>query len=366
MRKIFINSFLILLLTFIFLEIASILLIKINLLPNGITPRVTIIPHKNFGFWHHKNKSFRLASECWSSKVSYNNHGMRQVSDINIDLKTKKRIALIGDSMTENLEVTDGNDFGSLIQSKLPDYEILNFSVRSTGLGDHIELYEGLIKNFELDYIFLFISDNDLEDNYYLNNRPSQNKYKVINDKIKKLPIDERFFEKQKKISNKLKKEQLIFVKEYFRSYILYSHFRANLLYQIYKKKKKDNIERQVNNPYEDYDKKIKIYKHLKTKFLNQLSNNEKLIVFTNPRPKIISEKFYPEKKNIEEMSKIWGDQYIINTTSSSIDYLKRDDKYKYPYFSFECDGHFSAYGANFMSDLVVEKFLEIISSSQS
>ena len=60
--------------------------------------------------------------------------------------------------MTENLEVSDGKDFGSLIQKKLDKFEILNFSVRSTGLGDHIELYDKLIKKFEVDYIFLFVT----------------------------------------------------------------------------------------------------------------------------------------------------------------------------------------------------------------
>ena len=63
-----------------------------------------------------QNRSFRLASECWNSKVTYNNHGMRQNNNVEYKKNNKKRIAIIGDSMSENLEVSDGKDFGSLVQ----------------------------------------------------------------------------------------------------------------------------------------------------------------------------------------------------------------------------------------------------------
>ena len=45
--------------------------------------------------------------------------------------KQKNRIALIGDSMTEMIHVNEGDDIGSLIQNKLPNFEIINFSAIS-------------------------------------------------------------------------------------------------------------------------------------------------------------------------------------------------------------------------------------------
>ena len=186
MKKKFFDIFLILAICGILIEISSIILIKLNLLPNGLTPRITLVQNKDFAYWHHKNENFKLASKCWSSKISYNNYGMRQIKDISL-VKNKPRIGILGDSMTENLEVSDGKDFANLLQKKLPDYEILNFSVRSLGLGDQIELYDKFAKKFKLDYIFLFISDNDFEDNYLLNpNRPTQVIYKIMDDGIKK------------------------------------------------------------------------------------------------------------------------------------------------------------------------------------
>ena len=43
-------------------------------------------------------------------------------------------------------------------------------------------------------------------------------------------------------------------------------------------------------------NKKI-VYSYLVKTFKNSLTNNEKLFVFVNQRPKIISKEFYPEKK---------------------------------------------------------------------
>ena len=354
MKKLFLEVFIVLFISFLLIEISAVILIKSGYLPNGITPRVTLVPDKKFGFWHHKNRTFKLASPCWNSKVSYNNYGMRNSLDTKL-IKKKKRIAIMGDSMSENLEVSDGKDFGSLLQSKLPDFEVLNFSTRSTGLGDQLELYKGLAKNFDLDHVFLFISDNDFEDNYYLNSRPSQNKYKIENNVISKIEIDKNFFISQKKFINKLKKEDLVFVKEYLNSYILYSHIVAYIKYKIYKKQPKINLIE--TDAFKDYEEKKKIYSYLVKNFKEALSNNEKLHVFVNLRPKIISQKFYPEKKNIEEMSKIWGSQ-IINPINEGINFLKSKKKYNEPFFSFSCDGHYSELGAKFMANFVSNYFL--------
>lgn len=133
MKKFFFDITIFVVITFILIEISSIILIKLKFLPNGITSSVTLVPNKEFGFWHHKKRSFKLASPCWNSKVTYNNYGLRNAKDIDIENKNKKRIGIIGDSMSENIEVSDGKDFGSLLQLNLHDYEILNFSTGQQG-----------------------------------------------------------------------------------------------------------------------------------------------------------------------------------------------------------------------------------------
>ena len=356
MKKFFLDITIFGIVTFILIEISSIILIKFNILPNGITPSVTLVPNKEYGFWHHKNRSFKLASPCWNSKVSYNNYGLRNTKNTDLEDKNKKRIGIIGDSMSENIEVSDGKDFGSLLQLNLPDYEILNFSTRSTGLGDQLELYKGFSKNFNLDYIFLFISDNDFEDNYYLNTRPSQIKYKLEGNTVKKIPVNLEFFENQKKFVTKLKKERLLFVKEKLNSFILYSHIIGYIKFNIYKKK--TTKVPQNHDDFIDYDKKKVVYSYLVNEFKQSLNNNEKLFVFVNLRPKILSPEFYPEKQNIKEMKNIWGKE-IIDPREAGINFLKKIGKYDEPYFSFVCDGHYSQLGAKFMADYVSEYFLK-------
>ena len=354
MKKIFFEYLTIFVISILLVELTAYLMIKLNFLPNGITPRITLVPHERFGFWHHKNVSFKLASPCWNSKVSYNNYGLRNIRDVNIK-KTKKRIGIFGDSMSENIEVSDGDDFGSQLQNNLKEYEVLNFSVRSTGLGDHIELYKGLGQNFNLDYIFLFISDNDFEDNYFLNARQFQNKYKIENTKVIKLQNEKKNYKMINSSTSKIKNKIILFIKENFNSYILYFHIKNYLKYIIYKKNNKiKNIETDV---YKDYEQKKIVYSYLVKTFKNSLTNNEKLFVFVNQRPKIISKEFYPEKKNVEEMIKIWGID-IINPIEEGRNYLKKINKYKEPFFSFSCDGHYSKLGAKFMADFVSNFFL--------
>ena len=69
-----------------------------------------------------------------------------------MEKKQKNRIALIGDSMTEMIHVNEGDDIGSLIQNKLPNFEIINFSSRSMGLYDQLEIYKNLV-NIQADFL---------------------------------------------------------------------------------------------------------------------------------------------------------------------------------------------------------------------
>ena len=49
--------------------------------------------------------------------------------------------------MTENAQLNNDKDFTAKLQKLLPEFELLNFSVSSTGLADHIKIYNNLILN---------------------------------------------------------------------------------------------------------------------------------------------------------------------------------------------------------------------------
>ena len=73
--------------------------------------------------------------------------------------------------MTENKQLSNDEDFASILQKLLPKYEVINFSVSSVGLADQINIYKKLIKKFNIDYLFMYVTFNDFSDNHYLQQR---------------------------------------------------------------------------------------------------------------------------------------------------------------------------------------------------
>ena len=65
--------------------------------------------------------------------------------------------------MTENKQLSNDEDFASIAQKLLPKYEVINFSVSSVGLADQINIYKKLIKKFNIDYLFMYVTFNDFQ-----------------------------------------------------------------------------------------------------------------------------------------------------------------------------------------------------------
>ena len=116
----FLKSFIIiLLLTFFLTEIIGYILIKTKILNMGLPSWVTFYADEDTSFWHPSNVTFNIQRKnCWSSTVSYNNFGMRDIDDLS-DQKKKTRVAILGSSMQEGIQLSDGFDFGSVLKKEL-------------------------------------------------------------------------------------------------------------------------------------------------------------------------------------------------------------------------------------------------------
>ena len=168
--KIILKYLIVFIISFFLIEIFAPILVKLGYISRGLPSWVTLFADKDTSFWHPKDVTFEIEKpSCWVSKVSYNNIGMRSTKDIL--RKNKPRIALLGDSMIENIELDDGKDLGSKVQKLLPNYEVLNFSARATGLADQLDIYKKYIHNEEVDILFLFVTENDFANNYYLHSK---------------------------------------------------------------------------------------------------------------------------------------------------------------------------------------------------
>jgi hypothetical protein len=330
---------------FFVLEITSYVLILAKIIPKELPPIIALNAHSEMSYWHPINKKIKIATRCWESEVEFNNIGIKS-SNV-IKEKIKKRVAILGDSMTENLQLSNNKDFSYLLQSKLPDYEVINFSISSTGLADQIDVYKILIKKLSIDYLFLFITENDLNDNYIEHNRPNRLSYDYINNQIYEYPRNNLFFDEYFSKYSIFKREKISFLKNYLNSFKLYYKIKEDLNRVLYKN---ENLDKNLY-------KKEKIYTFLRNKFLKELDNDTKLLVFFN----INNSNFLDMTDEKKILKKIWSINNVNDPQIDSIKYLKKINKLHFPYMGFTCDSHYSSLGAEFLSDYVSKKFYKIV-----
>ena len=334
------------------IELFSIILIKLKLLPKFLPPVVTLYAHKEYSYWHPINKKLKISTLCWESEVEFNSLGIKSSSEFSVK-KTKPRIGIIGDSMTENIQLNNNQDFSYKLQNKLKNFEIINFSVASTGLADQIDIYEILITKFDLDYIFLFITENDFKDNHIDNRRPNRIAYKIDDGNIVKIDRDKKFFEYYFSKFNIFKREYSIYFK-IFNSYNLYFYLKEKIPLSIANNKGRAlyNNNDYVNN----FEEKKIIYRYLSQELLRKIENNQKLLVFFN----INNNSFMFETEERKIMKKVWEPTVVNDPMNESINLLKKMNKLYFPFMGHTCDTHYSDVGAEFLSNYVTQEFLKL------
>ena len=344
-----------------FSELISYTLGKLKIIPQGVSDHVTIFANENLSYWHPKNIKFKYhATGCFQAQqpsiVYYNNIGARGRENVYIK-KIKPRIALIGDEMIENIYVSEGLDFASMLRKKINNFEIINFSARSTGLGDQIDIYKNLIKKYNVDYVFLFITDNDFLNNHYTDLDLFRARYKIINNEVVKISRNKEWFKKYNSLPNKLKRSNLIlYIKNYSNTFKLYFYFKVKKNLKA-KSSPKYLKAKEISN-----DAKIKIfnenkiiYNFLVNKFINELNNdNIKYFAFLNIKPYMFNGKETLNQKEIFNFFKIvWNDKNIYYPLDSSIKYLKNR---KENWSNHKCNDY-PKIGSEFMSNYISDIF---------
>ena len=341
-------------------EIFAKLLVKVGYLDKGLPAWVTLRAHQDFGTWHPKRSSFIIEKKnCWISRTSYNSLGMRKTFNfkINNENKNQEKIALLGDSMVENIEVEDGLDLGSSIQKKIGPYQVLNFGSRGTGLADQTEIYKKLIKPKNVDYLFLFVTENDIYNNVNGFTSGYHKRFEYVDNRIVEIPKDQNYLNNYNSFKKKFFRENLLFLKK-FDFYKVYLKYHSAM-----SKQKKETVKQNLTDKFDLTDSKKKIYIEIKKKFINALDKNTKLFVFLNARPHI----FNPDKDAFTSsehqvtnfLKKIWEqeDKFFDPYTFVKKE-LVENNKFSFPYLSFECDSHYSSFGSNIYAKFVSESFL--------
>ena len=345
----------ILIINYLLLEVLCFLLLITTSIPNGLSIMTSVEANKEFSLRHIPNRSYNFAYKCWESKVYYNKDGNRQYAQNSEAFK----VALLGDSMIENAQLSDGNDLGSLLQKELGNkFEVTNFGILSTGIYDHLQIYRKKNLN-NYDLIIYFIDPTDIDDNHISRNRPNQNMFKIENDEIQKLPYDEKYCQNYFSTYNQIKRKHLFYIKKYSNIYKVYWFLKENYLIS---KAQSIEEEESLSEKIEDLREPFKIYEHFSKELLSELNQNKQsYLVIPNLRPSLFDKSEF-EIFKYNYLKNIW------NTESNNIDdpylaaikYMEDKNTYFYPYLSWDCDAHYSHEEANFFSKFISKKIKNI------
>lgn len=143
--------------------------------PTGLLGRVAdfktdpwlVLDNPNWEVWHVPNAKTRHVTRCFSAVYSSNSYGMRDKERVTD--KTVKRIAVLGDSFVEGYGVGDQETFTRILEDEIfkGSVEFLNFGTSGNfGTVQAWLLYRNLARNFQPDIVLLvFAPWNDVLDN---------------------------------------------------------------------------------------------------------------------------------------------------------------------------------------------------------
>lgn len=330
----------------------------ISLIPNSIGP-------------HHRG--------CFKGKIKINQWGMRD-RDRNITKgEGQFRIALIGDSIIEAVQVKPEEVVNILMEEELArrgydNVEVLNFGIGSIGTTQEFLLYKKRIRRFKPDLvILLFVTHNDILNNSSIIQPKSYGIHKCYAPYFDLDPNGQLVFrEVQKRPMNRL----FSFLDEYFKLpyYVERIWARANfgqeswqgmpLMWGVYA----DELNKDWEDAWIITEKVLGLFNR------NVKADGAQFIVLVIPEFFEIDpdwqKQIVKEGKKIPKWFKPFKSRERLNQTAERqnliLDYLfpyfhsyQSQHDLKWPYFSFTCDGHFSALGHQVLANAVLDKIEE-------
>ena len=127
---------------------------------------VSFVFDKDVGKWHRANSTGTWNSACYEiGDIHFNGFGMRD-RERKIE-KEKYRIAILGDSMIEALQVRDQEVVNRVMEKRLADrVEVLNFGMSGFGTVEELVAYRTKVAPFHPDVVVVaFLPKNDVRDN---------------------------------------------------------------------------------------------------------------------------------------------------------------------------------------------------------
>lgn len=134
---------------------------KVFIPPPHLTQKSAI-----YGFEHIPNAKAVYKSLEFQTDISINSHGLRDYEISEEKPKGLKRIAVVGDSFVEGLQVHLDRTIPKKLEQGLKDnnYQVINFGVSGFGIEQKYLFIREKVLKYNPDIIILFLSTNDLDD----------------------------------------------------------------------------------------------------------------------------------------------------------------------------------------------------------
>ncbi len=328
------------------------------------------IHHEVFGTWRKPNQKAVKIGDCYEvDEILVNSYGMRGAEP---DNSKKIKIGIFGDSMTEGIQVNEKDHFVTRLNETNDSIDFLNFATSSTTTTYHLLnlKYHHQIFDFDKAMVFFFpandIQENSIELQMQFNGKryyyPS---YKKDDNRGFELDYNYRPTSWKYAVRDVLRKS-LVFQKLYTIQAAMQkakaSSKPANgdkpnalpVANMVYGKK----LTPAVQEAYEITDftiLQIKSYcetNNIELEFVlvpsvgDLLSKEEIGLYYKNMLDLVDREKPYRYYKSFLEENEI----PVIDLFQLSRERI-REQNMEYPYFSYECDGHFAVAGHDLIFD---------------
>lgn len=121
-----------------------------------------VIKYKAFQEGHYRVRDeidarFRINANGWNSAVEH--------YEVSRD-PARKRIAIIGDSYVESLQVNVDKNFGELLAAELGSAEVFRFGISGAPLSQYVHMLRNEVARYHPDIVIILLVHNDFDESY--------------------------------------------------------------------------------------------------------------------------------------------------------------------------------------------------------
>lgn len=324
-------------------------------------------------------KSLTFNRKCVSNdRIRTNSLGFRD-DEWSIEKKAF-RIAVLGDSYMEALQIRDGKLLSDLLENRLGSgYEVMNFGISGYGTLHQYLAYHYFARQYKPDLVLLFFCSNDIVDNSLELMRMTGRTTGIIaqgyvrnGECMIKMPS---YNEKEIHSTNQKIKR---FLKKHCRTLVAAKQQLNRLKVRRKKTSDKLPVGWKIYMPYKDKEwiEAWQLTEHFLVELLKDVKeDNANLVVFTIPNFERLCKNWREEVKDyiggtipsgfdpyrpnrkINEIARSSGIKFVM-LEPYFLDYMDKHNTNESLFF-FKCDGHFTEIGHQIATDAVYEAIKE-------